>query len=149
MGYATSEELKYRLGDSIFREIYPVNSYPDAARAAIDADLTASDAEIDGSVSARYIVPLSGARALALAKDWCLTLAEERAYARCAGSEYTEKVKTRVENVRKTLELIRTGQFRLPDAEESGGTGTGGGPAAIALSQSDKPIFTRNSMRRF
>ena len=147
MGYATSDELKLRLGLSTFEEIYPTSVSSAYAQSAVEADLAAAIAEIDGSISVRYSLPVTGESSLALLKDWTLTRAEERAYARCAGSEYTEKVKSRVDQVRKMLELIRTGQFRLPDASEIG-SGTGGGPA-IALSQSDKPIFTRERMRGF
>lgn len=141
--YATNEELKKRLGDRIFDEIYQY-----VYREGVKADLEAAAAEIDGSVSARYVLPVTGERSRALLNDWNLTLAEERAYARAAGSGFSEKVKDRVAVVRKSLELIREGAFKLPDAEEVGSGGGSGGPGS-ALFEADTPVFTRERMRGF
>ena len=140
--YATPEDLKKRLGRPIFDEIYRCSPEPEARE-----DLEAAAAEIDGSVSARYVLPVTGERSLALLKDWNLTLAEERGYARAAGSDFSEKIKNRVAVVRKSLELIREGGFKLPDAEEIG-SGGGAGPGS-ALFEADTPVFTRERMRGF
>lgn len=140
--YATPDDMRSRLGEQIFSEIYNYRSEPE-----IRNDLEAAAAEIDGSVSARYVLPVAGERSLALLKDWNLTLCEERAYARAAGSEFSEKIKDRAALVRRNLDLIRKGEFRLPDAEEVGSGGTGG--ATLALAQSDEPVFTRKRLRGF
>ncbi|MBO5220007.1 MAG: DUF1320 family protein [Clostridia bacterium] len=109
--YADADELRSRIGASVFEEIYPDGT--DAV-----TDLTGAEAEINGCVGRRYAIPVMAAASLALLKDWTLTLAEERAYARAAGAEYSEKVSSRVAQVRKYLEEIRSGLFLLPDAAE-------------------------------
>ena len=140
--YATRDEFQKRLGERLWSAIYDNH----AAYQQDVVDLAAASAEIDGSVSVRYALPVTGENTLALLKDWCMTLAEERAHARAAGSEFPEKVKSRVAQVRASLELLREGKFRLPDATEVGG---GSGGAGIALVQCDTPIFTRDKMRKF
>ena len=140
--YASQDEFQKRLGERLWSAIYDNK----AAYQQDVVDLAAASAEIDGSVSVRYVLPVTGENTLALLKDWTLTLAEERAYARTAGSEFPEKVKSRVAQVRSSLELLREGKFRLPDAVE---VGSGSGGPSIALVQSETPIFTRERMRRF
>ena len=142
MSYATAEELRQRIGNSIFAEIY---GDPPGVPETAD-DLESAGAEIDGAISFRYTLPVTGERSLALLKDWNLTLAEERAYARCAGSEFAEKIKRRVDQVRKYLDMIRADEFRLPDAAEKDTSSGGGG---IALVQRDAPIFGRDRMTGF
>lgn len=114
-------------------------------RSDITDDLESAAAEIDGALAFRYALPVTGERSLALLKDWNLTLAEERAYARAAGSEFAEKIKRRADQVRKYLEMIRADQFRLPDAAENGASSGGG----IALAKRDAQIFGRENMDGF
>ena len=135
MGYATAEELRARLGEGIFSEIY-VNE-EDAS-----ADLESAAAEIDGAISARYRLPVTGERALVLLRDWTLTLAEERSYARAAGSSFSEKVKERVAQVRKYLEMVRAGSFLLSDAGENR-------DSSVAFASVRKPVFGRENMKGF
>ena len=135
MGYATAEDLCARLGEGIFSEIY-VNE-EDAS-----ADLESAAAEIDGAISARYRLPVTGERALVLLRDWTLTLAEERSYARAAGSSFSEKVKERVAQVRKYLEMVRTGSFLLSDAGENR-------DSSVAFASVRKPVFGRENMKGF
>ena len=135
MGYATAEELRARLGEEIFSEIY-VNE-EDAS-----ADLESAAAEIDGAISARYRLPVTGERALVLLRDWTLTLAEERSYARAAGSSFSEKIKERVAQVRKYLEMVRTGSFLLSDAGENR-------DSSVAFASVRKPVFGRENMKGF
>ena len=137
MSYATAEQLRARLGAGIFDEIY---GGTDPAEAA--ADLESAAAEIDGAIASRYRLPVNGRRTLPLLRDWTLTLAEERAYARAAGSGFAEKVRLRVEQVRKYLEMIRNGSFRFPDAEENGS-------GSVAFAQCRKPVFGRDNMEGF
>lgn len=139
MSYAVKSELRARIGASIFDEIYgplPVETP--------EGDLASAAAEIDGAVAYRYALPVSGAASLALLKDWNLTLAEERAFARPVGGDFSEKIKTRVAQVRQYLAMIRTDDFRLPDAVENG-SGSGG----VTLVQRDEPVFGRNNMGGF
>ena len=132
--YATPDELAGRLGASVFAEIYGEGSAAD--------DLASASAEIDGAAGTRYRVPLTGEGALALAKDWCLTLAEERAYARAAGSAWAEKVKSRVDQVRHYLQMVREGSFPLPGAAEN--------PArSAAFARTAPPVFGREKMKDF
>ena len=55
MGYAAARELRDRLGEAVFDEIYGVSTRADLSdlTAAAD-DLAAASAEIDGAVAARY-----------------------------------------------------------------------------------------------
>ena len=144
MSYATADDLKQRIGESIFQEIYCLSDGSDQSDKVID-DLESAAAEIDGAIAFRYSLPVTGERSLALLKDWNLTLAEERAFARPVGGDYTEKIKRRVDQVRKYLDMIRADQFRLPDAPEKGASSGSG----IALVQQDKPVFGREEMSGF
>ncbi|MBQ6598923.1 MAG: DUF1320 family protein [Lentisphaeria bacterium] len=168
MSYASAEELRQRIGGSVFDEIYnlsepiiPAESSDEAGSeqaeqivlrssssdegSDITDDLESAAAEIDGAIAARYALPVTGSRSLALLKDWNLTLAEERAYARPAGADFSEKIKRRVDQVRKYLDLIRNDQFRLPDAAEN----SSGSGSTIALVQRDDPVFDRDKMGGF
>ena len=151
MSYATAAELRQRIGGSVFNEIYNVSdqlvlqSSSSDGGSDITDDLESAAAEIDGAIAARYALPVTGSRSLALLKDWNLTLAEERAYARPAGADFSEKIKRRADQVRKYLDLIRNDQFRLPDAAENS-SGSGG---TIALVQRDDPVFDRDNFTGF
>ena len=146
MSYATAAELRQRIGGSVFDEIYNVSAPSDlSGRSDIVDDLESAAAEIDGAIAARYALPVTGSRSLALLKDWNLTLAEERAYARPAGADFSEKIKRRVDQVRKYLNLIRNDEFKLPDASEN----TSGSAGTIALVQRDDPVFDRGKMGGF
>ena len=136
--YASCAELRSRLGAQVFAEIY--GATPEAAA----GDLASAAAEIDGAALCRYQLPVTGERTLALFGDWNLTLAEERAFARPAGSAYTEKVKERVAQVREYLKMLREGAFKLPDAAE-----VSAGAGGVALVQCDEPVFGREKMRGF
>ena len=135
MSYATVAELRARIGVTIFAEIYP-----DEADGR--TDLESSTAEIDGAIASRYRLPITGERSLALLRDWTLTLTEERAYARAAGSTFAEKVKERVAQVRKYLELVRTGGFKFPDAEERS-------EGSVAFASVREGVFGRENMKGF
>lgn len=139
MAYATISDLTERIGSGIYDELYP-----DPAPA--ESDLEAAAAEINGAISFRYALPVTGQASLALLRDWNLTLAEERAFARPAGSDFTEKVKSRVALVRQYLTMIREDTFRLPDAALAA---SGSGSAGIALVQCDPPVFSRDRMKGF
>lgn len=148
MSYATADDLKQRIGESVFQEIYGLSDGSDQSDQSdkVTDDLESAAAEIDGAIAFRYRLPVTGERSLALLKDWNLTLAEERAFARPVGGDYTEKIKRRVDQVRKYLDMIRADQFRLPDAPEKGAATSGSG---IALVQQDKPVFGREEMSGF
>ena len=148
MSYATADDLKQRIGESVFQEIYGLSDGSDRSDVSdkVTDDLESAAAEIDGAIAFRYRLPVTGERSLALLKDWNLTLAEERAFARPVGGDYTEKIKRRVDQVRKYLDMIRADQFRLPDAPEKGASTSGSG---IALVQQDKPVFGREEMSGF
>ena len=134
MSYAQIHDLEARLG-VIYEPVYSTS-----AESAPSDDLESAAAEIDGALANRYKLPIKGGRSLALLKDWNLTLAEERAFARPAGGAYTEKVKLRVAQVRKYLEMIRNGTFLLPDAEERR-------DASVAFASCREPVFGRENMK--
>lgn len=133
--YADADELRSRIGEIVFDEIY-------SEEAAALNDLTDAEAEINGCIGRRYAVPVTAAASLPLLKGWTLTLAEERAYARAAGAEYSGKVSSRAAQVRKYLEEIRSGLFLLPDAAENGTN-------VFTLHQSDPEVFGRENMVGF
>ena len=140
MSYATADDLRRRIGKSIYAEIYDgENGEADAL-----ADLESAAAEIDGCLSLRDTVPVTHESAQSLLWDWNLTLAEERAFARPAGATYTEKVKTRVAQVRIYLEMIRNKAFHFASIPEK----TSGG-ADIALVDGPEPVFTRDRMKGY
>ena len=150
MSYASGDELRSRLGKCIFEEIYNLSGELATAEhceagSEVSDDLESAASEIDGALISRYALPVTGEKSLKLLKDWNLTLAEERAYARPVGGDFTEKIKRRVDIVRKYLEEIRLGQFLLPDAVEK--TAASGGK--IALVQRASPVFGRESMEGF
>ena len=145
MSYATVDELRRRIGPAIFDEIYLSDGSDLSDKSDALSDLLAAAAEIDGAISSRYRLPVTGNVALALLKDWCLTLAEERAYARPVGGEFTEKITRRVDVVRRYLDMIRLDEFKLSDAPENNRSNG----AKIALVQRDNAIFDRNKMGGF
>ena len=140
--YANCVELRQRLGRKIFNEIYNCTD-ADTPETA-ESDIAAAAAEVDGSLAARYQLPIANIRSTALLKDWVLTLAEERAYARAAGANYAEKIKSRVEQVRKYLEKIQQDLFKLPDAAEKRDSSS-----RIALHHGETALFGRNNMKDF
>ena len=92
MSYASVSELCGRLGNSIFSEIYGAEGQTDFSEdPAALSDLASAAAEIDGAIAPRYRLPVKGERSLALLKDWNLTLAEERAFARPAGGNLSKR----------------------------------------------------------
>ena len=146
--YANIDEFRQRLSQTIFVEIYNITNNSDESELAIVlSDLASSAAEIDGALAYRYKFPISGEKTLALLKDWNLTLAEERAFSRPAGGEFTEKLKMRVSQVRQYLEMIRSDQFLLPDAVEKSASGSS--KSQIALVECNSPIFDRDQMEGF
>lgn len=132
--YATVDHLKKRLGDN-FAGLYP--SEDDAAE-----DLAAAAAEIDGRLASRYVVPVSAPASLPLLKSWNLTLAEELGYARAVGGEYSDKVKSRLEQTRKLLDQAAKGEMLLPGAVE-----TAAGVGSAAIIDGPEPVFTRDKMQ--
>lgn len=138
MNYASIPDFKMRLGKSIFSEIYP----DEEAESAASSDIESAEAEIDGAVGCRYATPISSEKCAALLRDWALTLAEERAFSRAAGSMFSEKIKERCALVRKYLEMIRNGTFQLPGARENR-------ESSVAFASVRKPVFGRENMKGF
>ena len=136
MMYADISDLRARLGSSVFGEIYPSGE-------AAQEDLADAQADVDGCLSRRYSIPVTAPQSLPLLKGWTLTLCEERAYSRAAGSCYAEKVAVRAAQVRKYLAAAASGTFSLPDAGENPGSGT------ISLIAGDEPVFTREKLKGY
>lgn len=139
--YATLTQFKSHL-KSFYESIYDDDGSVDEP--AMIEDLTAAAAEIDGAVAARYTVPVTAAAALPILKSWNLILAAEAAFMRAAGSEIPEKFKLQAENVRKLLEKVPDGKFKLAGAVE---TTTGQG--SVSIVSADTPVFNRDQMTGF
>ena len=137
MMYADISDLRARLGSSVFGEIYPSGEHA-------QEDLADAQAEVDGCLSRRYVIPVTAASALPLLKGWTLTLCEERSYTRAAGSCYAEKVTVRAAQTRKYLAAAADGSFSLPGAGENSGSSAG-----ISLIAGDEPVFTREKMKGY
>lgn len=133
--YTTLEAFERRLGRD-YCEIYRT----DATRAL--ADLSTAQAEIDGKLSRRYAVPLTGEVARNLAAEWQLVLASEIAYGNSAASDLPAKLQKRIDEVRKQMEAAASGDMLLPGAEESSETGA----TCIA---SDPPHFRRSDLKGY
>lgn len=139
--YATSTELKQRIGD-VYAALYTAadGSSMDAEMAA---DLAAASAEIDGLIGLRYETPVTAVSALPLLKSWTLTLAEELAWVRSGKSDLTENLKARIAYVRGLLDKIASGRMRLPGLAESASAGT------MLIAKADDPVFTRDEMEGY
>ena len=137
--YATADDLRRRLSPGVAQEIYGSD------RAPAEDDLSSAGAEIDAALAARWRLPVEGPRSRALLRDWVLTLAEERAYARCVGDDWSQKIKARAAQVRACLERIRSDDFRLPDAEEVDSSASG----PLTLVEQDAPVFGRERMNGY
>lgn len=141
--YATIADLKKRL-KGFYTELYA------GENGAVDEDsmtedLTSANAEIEGSIAARYQTPVTAADALPLLKNWCLTLTEELAWSHGGRDELPENVVTRAKTVREQLKRVGEGNFKLPAAPAETTSGQGG---ASILSISE-PVFTRDKMQGF
>ncbi len=137
MMYAEIADLRARLGSSVFGEIYPSCEHA-------QEDLADAQAEVDGCLARRYVIPVTAASALSLLKGWTLTLCEERSYTRAAGSCYAEKVTARAAQVRKYLADAASGAFSLPGAAENAS-----GSAGISMIAGDEPLFTRDKLEGY
>ncbi|MFA6817059.1 MAG: phage protein Gp36 family protein [Lentisphaeria bacterium] len=136
--YATIANLVERLG-TIAVSLYQNDDEK------ITADLEAASSEIDVILAVRYAVPVTKEEAMSLLKDWCLTLAVERAYMNGGGSKLPEKVIRRSDEVRKLLRSCAAGTFQLP----ADPTGSESGVAGTSIIQCDPPIFNRENMAGF
>ena len=135
MSYADISDLRVRLG-SIFSEIYPSDD-------AASEDLKDAQAEINGALALRYIVPVEASSEVAsLLKYWTLDLASELAFTRTAGSTCPDKIRRRADKVRSRLADVREGRFLLPGAAERESA------SLVSLSM-EKPVFGRDTLRRF
>ena len=135
MSYADISDLRVRLG-SIFSEIYP------SEETAVE-DLKDAQAEINGALALRYIVPIEASGEVAsLLKYWTLDLASELAFTRTAGSTCPDKIRRRADKVRIRLSDVREGRFLLPGAAERESA------SLVSLSM-EKPVFGRDTLKRF
>jgi phage gp36-like protein len=139
--YASATDLETRIGD-VFAELYRRLDGTAMSNEASE-DLAAASAEIDGAVGMRYSVPVSAAQALPLLKSWCLTLAEELAWAR-SGRQTPESVKDRVKTVRDLLAKVAAGSFSLAGASLQASDN-----GVVAEIECDEPVFGRKRMRGY
>ncbi len=108
----------------------------------IDADIEEAEGIVDGYLSGRYTVPVSGA-STGLLKSLCLALLEELAYTRGANTKVPDKTKDRADNARAMLSKIAAGTVNLGaatvPAERPGATGS-------LIVEADDTAFTREDL---
>ncbi len=138
MSYANTTDFEQRLTEERFKAIYGEDI------ASAQSDLDSASAEIDIMLSRRYQVPVNSSSTASILKSWCLTLSEELAYSRNINSKENEKIKSRVENVRKLLSEIGKGDGSLPGATEKDSSSAG-----AVFVKGDAPIFTTENLRGF
>lgn len=143
MSYATIDDLKLRLSD-LYQGVY-VKLDGTAMDDEASADIASAEAEINGVIGTRYIVPVTSAKALPLLKTWTVTLAEELAWSRSGKGELPKNVASRVENVRKSLRAIADGSMMLPGASQDNVSGGG----SIAFVEGENPVFGRENMQGY
>lgn len=143
MSYATVEDLRLRLSD-LYPGLY-VKLDGGAMDSEAQADLDAAEAEINGMIGTRYIVPVPAEQALPLLKSWTVTLAEELAWSRSGKSDLPENVAKRAEHVRRLLEKIANGSMILSGASQDEVNGGG----SVALIEGDPPVFGRGKMEGY
>jgi len=137
--YATITDMKKRLS-RFYAELYDLDGAVDED--AMTEDLTAANAEIDGSLASRYVIPVTAADALPLLKSWCLALVEELAWSRSGRDELPANVKDRAKTAREQLKRCGEGSFRLPAAPAETTQGQGG----ASILDIAEPVFTRSKM---
>ena len=142
--YASVKDLQLRLGP-VYADLYaesfeaetPDNTVP-------ESDLSAAAAEIDGTLGVRYTLPVTAPNSAALLKNWCITLAEELAWARSGKEETPANVKDRVAQVRKALQRVADGTMLLPGAVQ---TASGGG--SVVTVEGNDVVFGREKMKGY
>lgn len=139
--YCTPDMLITRLGAPAASAIY--GDDPETAKALMSADLAAAQAEIDGFVGARYLVPVTAQGAVALLGVWTLSIAEELAWGRVGDIPPPDALKARIERIRKHLERIADKTMILSGAAEI----TDG--AAVTVIQCDKPLLNRRGLEGY
>lgn len=144
MAYATKEDLKKRLKRH-YEELYSDDDTDVLDEELMQLDLDAASAEIDGSVAARYAIPVNAAPAQPLLKSWNLDLTAAIAFSRSGYTELPETIKNAADFVRKQLQRIVEGKLRLPADPAEKTTGNGG----VAIVEGPDPVFTRNKMSGF
>ncbi|MBR2872453.1 MAG: DUF1320 family protein [Lentisphaeria bacterium] len=142
--YASVKDLQLRLGP-VYADLYaecfeaetPDNTVP-------ESDLAAAAAEIDGTLGVRYTLPVTAPHSAALLKNWCITLAEELAWARSGKEETPANVKDRVAQVRKALLRVAEGSMLLPGAVQAA---SGGG--SVVTVEGNEVVFGREKMKGY
>jgi len=108
----------------------------------VDADIAEAEGIVDGYLSGRYTVPVSGA-STGLLKNLCLSLLVEIAYGRGANISTPDKAKDAATAARAMLEKLADGRIRLGAAtapeERSAATGN-------LIVEADDTEFDRESL---
>tara|TARA_R110002111_G_scaffold109826_1_gene169077 strand:- start:112 stop:540 length:429 start_codon:yes stop_codon:yes gene_type:complete len=141
MTYATQNDLIDRVGE---RLLVDLTDREDARTNSIDADAVAqalahADAEIDGYLVDRYVLPLTEVPPTVIDIACILAIWRLHTY------EPSAKIKSDHEEAQRKLREIRAGTFRLPvNGVEP--TGTGGSGARVT--DRERP-FTEDTMKSF
>lgn len=143
--YASVKDLQLRLGP-VYADLYAESfSSEEPDNTVPESDLAAAAAEIDGTLGVRYTLPVTSQSAAALLKNWCITLAEELAWARSGKEETPANVKDRVAQVRKALQRVADGTMLLPGAVQSANSGGG----SVVTVEGSEVVFGREKMKGY
>jgi phage gp36-like protein len=112
----------------------------------VDADIAAAEAEVDGYLGQRYIVPVTASGALPLLKHWTLSLVEDLAYGAVPGRKPPENVTARVATVRAQMDKAAAGTLSLgASTVPSERTDA----ADCILVEGEDPVFTRTCLEGY
>lgn len=141
MTYATQDDLIDRVGE---RLLIDLTDREEQQSLMIDADAVAqalghADAEINGYLADRYVLPLSEVPPTIVDLACVLAIWRLHTY------EPTSKIKADYDEAQRKLREIARGVFRLPvDGVEPANTGTSG----AQFTDRERP-FTETSMKSF
>ena len=141
--YASVKDLQLRLGP-VYADLYAESFEAEPDNTVPESDLSAAAAEIDGTLGVRYTLPVTAPNSAALLKNWCITLAEELAWARSGKEETPANVKDRVAQVRKALQRLADGTMLLPGAVQ-----TASGGDSVATVEGNDVVFGREKMKGY
>jgi phage gp36-like protein len=149
MPYLTATELRNRMirhYDAIYKD--SVTGLVDNAKA--EADIDAASARIDSYLGRLYQVPVTSEKALAVVREWCGVLAEEKARARSANREVPDSLLAAIRQVLRELELAGKGELTLAGAERLEAAGPSiQGDEEFPFVKADAPVFGRKSLKGF
>ncbi|MDT8389433.1 MAG: phage protein Gp36 family protein [Lentisphaeria bacterium] len=135
--YLTAAEFRKALRN-YYDEIY-MDEFEEVQDSDAEEDIAAACAEIDGSLSVRYTVPVTDTTLLPLARSWCRTIAADHAFMRPTSPEIPPKFAEAAKQVRDTLAGIASGKIPFGTAAENDAE-------SVVLVDASEPKMTRPQM---